>query len=83
MVFEGDKTAEVSPMTGFIFDSDLVKTQIANCSSIIDEMLPALCSGSLDPEKKVPEFLDILESAGVNDIIAEKQAQIDAWNASK
>ena len=83
MVFEGDKTAEVSPMTGFIFDSDLVKTQIANCSSIIDEMLPALCSGSLDPEKKVPEFLDRLESAGVNDIIAEKQAQIDAWNASK
>lgn len=59
-----------------------MKTQIANCSSIISEMLPSLASGSIDPETKIPEFLSRLESAGVNDIIAEKQAQIEAWKAA-
>lgn len=83
IVFEADKTADVSPLSGFVFDSEPVKTQIANCSAIITEMLPSLCSGSIDPVEKVPEFLSRLEGAGVNDIIAEKQAQIDTWKAAQ
>ncbi len=79
IVFEADKTADVSPLSGFVFNSEPVKTQIANCSAVIDEMLPSLCSGSIDPEENIPQFLERLESAGVNDIIAEKQAQIEAW----
>lgn len=82
-VFDADREADVSPLDGFVFDSEPVKTQIANCSSIISEMRPSLCSGSVDPETKIPEFLSRLESAGVNDIIAEKQAQIDAWKEVK
>lgn len=79
MVFEADKSADVSPQSGFIFNPEPVKTEIANCSAIISEMLPSLCSGSIDPEENVPKFLERLESAGVNTIIAEKQAQLDAW----
>lgn len=82
-VFDADREADVSPLDGFVFDSEPVKTQIANCSSIISEMRPSLCSGSVDPETKIPEFLSRLESAGVNDIIAEKQAQIDDWKEVK
>lgn len=81
IVFEADRSADVSPLSGFVFDPEPVKTQIANCAGIIDELLPSLCSGSIDPETKVPEFLERLESAGVNDIIAEKQKQIDNWKA--
>lgn len=83
IVFEADKTADVSPLTGFVFDQTPVKTQIANCTSIIDEMVPALSSGSIDPEKAVPQFLERLEGAGVNDIIEEKQKQINEWKAGK
>lgn len=83
MVYEADKTADTSPLTGFVFDPSSVKTQLANCSSITTEMIPALSSGSIDPEKVVPEFLSRLESAGVNDIIAEKQKQLDEWKAAK
>ena len=83
IVFEADQTTEVSPLTGFVFDPTLVKTQIANCSAVIYEMVPALASGSVDPEENVPELLRRLEAAGVNDIIAEKQAQLDAWRASR
>ncbi|MCI8923371.1 MAG: ABC transporter substrate-binding protein [Lachnospiraceae bacterium] len=81
IVFEADRTADVSPLSGFVFNPEPVKTQIANCTSILEEMRPALCSGSVDPETKVPELLERLEQAGVNDIIAEKQAQLDAWKA--
>ena len=83
IVFEADKEADVSPLTGFVFDQSPVKTQIANCTSIINEMVPALSSGSVDPEKAVPQFLERLEGAGANDIIEEKQKQLDEWKAGK
>lgn len=81
IVFEADKTADVSPVTGFTFDPAPIKTQLANCASVITEMVPALSSGSVDPEKALPEFLQRLETAGVKEVIAEKQAQLDAWKS--
>lgn len=91
MVKEGQKLihdidaneATASPITGFVFNTDPVKTEIAACSSIITEMVPALAAGSVDPAEKLPEFLDRLEQAGVNKIIEEKQKQLDEFNASK
>ncbi len=83
MIYDADKTAEISPLTGFVFESSKVKTQIANCSAVITEMLPGLASGSIDPTTELPRFLERLEDAGVNDIIAEKQAQLDKFNANK
>lgn len=83
IVFEADKTAEVSPLTGFVFDSTNVRTEIANCISVIDEMVPALSAGSVDPEEQVPAFLERLKDAGADKIIEEKQAQLDEWLASK
>lgn len=79
IVYKADAEADVSPVTGFTFDPEPIKTQMANCASVITEMVPALSSGSIDPEKSLPEFLDRLKTAGVEDIIAEKQAQYDAW----
>lgn len=83
IVFEADREADVSPITGFTFDPTPVKTQLANCASVITEMVPALSCGSIDPEKALPEFLQRLKTAGVDDIIAEKQAQLDTWKADK
>lgn len=82
IVYEADKTAEVSPVTGFTFDSSKVKTELANCTAIMTEMVPALSNGSVDPAKALPDFLKRLESAGVSAIVAEKQAQYDAWKAA-
>ncbi len=79
IVFENDKTADVSPLSGFVFDPTPVKTQIANVSSVTTEMIPAISSGSVDPTTVVPKFLERLKNAGVDDIIKEKQAQYDAW----
>lgn len=83
IIYEGDKTAPASPLSGFVFDNSNVTTEIANVTAVVNEMLLSLVTGSVDPEVRIPEFLSRLEAAGVDTIIAEKQAQLDAWNASK
>ena len=82
MVYDADKTALASPVAGFTFNTEPVKTEYAQCSAIISEMVPALGSGSVDPDQALPEFLNRLEKAGVNKIIEEKQKQIDEWKAA-
>lgn len=37
----------------------------------------------MDPDENLPKFIAELESAGINDIIAEKQKQLDEFLASK
>lgn len=82
VVYEGDKTAMASPLSGFVFDPSKVSTEIANVTAIIDEMLIPLVTGTVDPETVIPQFVERLEAAGASTIIAEKQAQIDAWKAA-
>lgn len=75
--------AEVSGLLGFVFDPEPVKSQVAQCQSVWDQYFKAIVRGTVDPDQYIPEFLSKLEAAGANDIIAEKQTQIDAWKASK
>lgn len=82
MVFKADLEADPSPVTGFTFDATPVKTELANCAAIISECVPVLSNGAADPAQLLPEFLSRLENAGVDTIIAEKQAQLDAWKAA-
>ena len=82
IIFEADRTATPSPVTGFTFDPEPVKTELANCSAIITEMVPVLGAGAADPAEYLPQFLQRLKDAGVDTIIAEKQAQLDAWHAA-
>lgn len=83
IVFDADRTTEISPLMGFVFDPSEMLVEIANCSAIIDEIIPVLSSGSADPDSLLPEFLRRLEEAGVNRIIEEKQEQLDEFYAVK
>lgn len=78
-----NEEAVSAPTLGFTFDPTNVQSEIAQCASVYEEYAPSLITGSVDPAKVLPEFLDKLESAGASKIIAEEQAQIDAWLASK
>lgn len=69
----------VSWARGLVFDSSPVKTQYAAVKNVFDEFRPSLEYGVADPETALPEFLEKLEKAGLNDVISEKQAQLDAW----
>lgn len=70
---------EVSPLTGFVFNTDPVKTETANVKAVNDEYFAALGTGTLDPEKYLPVYEEKLKKAGADVIVAERQKQLDAW----
>lgn len=67
------------PLFGFIPDSTKVATQVAAVSNVYDQYFKVLTYGDVNPDEYLPKFLAELESAGINDIIAEYQSQVDAW----
>lgn len=68
---------------GFIFDPSSVKSQIAACNNVWDQYVPALETGTVDPEEYLPKLMAAFKDAGADDIIAEKQKQLDAWLATE
>ena len=82
-VKELNDAAEPSVLLGFSFDATKVQDQILNCKTIWDNYHPELLTGSVDPETAVKEMYAEMEAEGLNDIIEEAQAQINAFLANK
>lgn len=76
---EFNRSSDVSLALGFSFDVTPVANQIAACTNIVGEYSFPLLTGQLDPATALPEFQQKLVDAGINDIIAEKQSQLDEW----
>jgi putative aldouronate transport system substrate-binding protein len=66
---------------GFTFDSSSLKAEYSSVLNIINQYLPGLNTGSLDPDKELPNIIRALKEAGMDRIVAEKQKQLDAWLA--
>lgn len=71
--------SRISPAIGYRFVQASVSTEIAAVSTVIDQYTPTFNSGTLDPSKVLPDFLEALKAAGINKIIDENQKQLDAW----
>ena len=78
---EQNKSAKTSVAMGFTFDNSRLKSQYTAVANVIEQFLPGLVCGSVDPEVDIPEFIERLNDAGLQDIIAAKQEQLDAWIA--
>ena len=70
-----------SKALGFVFDNSEYADQVSALNNVISQYNGALSSGSGDPEELLPQFLEALDDAGINDVIAAKQEQLDAWLA--
>ncbi len=68
---------------GFTPNMDEIKTEVAAVSAVLDQYDAAVQSGYTDPETELPEYIDALKQAGIDDLIAKLQAQIDAWKAGQ
>ena len=81
--------APVSAISGFTFDYQNpidFSTQYAEISALKAEYMSRIQCGVVDPddpENGVPALRAKMEAAGLNDIIAEAQRQLDAYLASK
>lgn len=74
-------SARRSPALGFRFDNSSVVNELTACSNVISKYEVGLRWGVLNPDEALPKFNEELKAAGIDTIIAEKQAQLDAFLA--
>lgn len=72
-----------APSFGFDFNLEPVSSQVAAFRNVLDEFGKSLYTGSVDPDKYLPELNRKLEAAGIQDVIDEMQRQVDEWKAAK
>ncbi len=76
-------SAKRSPLLGFNPTMDNIKTEVAACSSALDEFLKVLDYGVVDVDSAYNDFINKLDVAGADKIIAEVQSQVDEWLKTK
>ena len=77
-----NNTALVSPLCGFLFDASPVNAEVGACAAVIMEYYRGLSIGATSKEE-YQVFLDRLDAAGAEIIMAEMQKQVDAWLATR
>lgn len=76
--------ATIMPSYGYMFDQANVTTEVTAVTNVVAEYRAALEFGIIEnPGEYLDQFIAALENAGIDKIIAENQAQFDAWKASK
>jgi putative aldouronate transport system substrate-binding protein len=75
--------AESTPILGFIFNQEPVSTEMAAIANVAAEYGFALEAGAIDPAEKIPEFLTKLDEAGMQKVVDEANAQLQAFLAAK
>lgn len=76
---ESIENAKVSPILGFQFVTDKVKTQMTNVINVMNRYAASLNTGTVDPEKNIDELNNELEKAGIKEVMTEMQSQLDAF----
>lgn len=71
--------ANFSPAYGFSFDASEVENEIAAINNVLEKYTAMIGSGMADSAESIPAFNEELEAAGIQAVIDEAQAQLDAW----
>lgn len=79
---EFNDSAVISKAMGFTWDVTPVKTEFTAVNNVRTKYEMAITSGAMDYDETIDAYLKELEDAGIEKIIAEKQAQLDAWAAA-
>lgn len=78
-----NESTTISKALGFTFDPAEVSDIVAAVSNVYDKYYKALQTGAVDPDEYIPIYVQELKDAGIDELIAEVQAQLDAWMANK
>lgn len=70
-----------SPILSFNFDSTKVATEMAAVQNVKEQFWASLMTGTVDPEEYLPKAIEKFKEAGLDKVMAEAQAQLDAWRA--
>lgn len=72
-------TARKAQLPGFNPNVDEVKTLAASIKAVVDQYAYSVGNGYVDPATGIPEFRAAAKKAGIDELKAKVQAQIDAW----
>ena len=72
-------SANVSAMAGFTWDSSAFTTNLAEITAIKDEYYKDFATGTRPIDDVYDEFMQKMNDAGLQDMIADAQAQLDAY----
>ena len=73
----------ISKTLGFVFNSESVATEVTAIDAVVAQYSGIIAAGAQDPADVLPKFLEDLNAAGIDKVIAEKQSQLDAWLAEQ
>ncbi len=71
--------ALASKAMGFAFDNSDVSAEYTALNNVYAEYSRQLELGFLNPDEGIPKLVERLKAAGLDDYIAAKQAQLNAW----
>lgn len=75
---------EVSKYFGFAVDEADLSDTVAAVKNVVDTYYSSLCAGTVsDVDAQLDKFVDDLYGAGMQTLIDEYQAQLDAWLAEQ
>jgi putative aldouronate transport system substrate-binding protein len=77
-----NNNAKKSAAMGFTFDTTQVATELTSVQNVYDEYQKSIEYGFIDPATGIEEMNKKMMKAGLDKIIAEKQAQLDVWAAT-
>lgn len=78
---EFNNNAQVSCTAGFRFDKTNVEAEVSALDGVYAEYQLLMDKGFYDPDQYLPEFRSALQTAGIEKVIAEIQAQYTEWLA--
>ena len=76
---EWNTQGKFSKAYGFVFDPTPVQNEIAAVQNVYDQYKMSLECGLVDPDETLPKMVEEMKKAGLDEIIAEKQDQLDSW----
>lgn len=74
-----ESVMHISPALGYCFVSDSVASEYAAVTSVMNQYMPIISAGAIDPVQELPEFIEALKAAGIDTVIEENQRQLDEW----
>jgi putative aldouronate transport system substrate-binding protein len=80
--FKDEKILDLPDTAAFTFDTKNVDLQITQINSVIKGKWNDLSNGVLKGDAEYQTYLKALNDAGMPDVIAEMQKQLDAWRAA-
>ncbi len=76
-------SAKEIPLLGYSYSSENCETEMGAVANVVAEYMLPLCTGAVDPDATLPEFLDKLDAAGINTVLDDANAQLQEFLAAK